>query len=254
MARSSDAVLFATPVLVPTAVLRVGKVPANKRVAASNDLPPGWHAVLLNLWPDAMEAENHSLIAVLARPRPNLTAKRSDGELLRSIRRRVHGWLHATDVPAAERHSVSEARGASYAAVETFATGKPGGWGAPLTTSGDRKPVPSTAGTTRPHKPHGPRRDIYWVLTTDKGHRVLHKAASAVGRAMSSGSAPVPPGWHLARGVEYGDGSRGSPAKKILRVRADYDADPSIPLAQRLAIEAFVTWIKNAARNPMDGR
>lgn len=254
MARSSDAVLFTTPVLVPAAVLRVGKVPANKRVAASNDLPPGWHAVLLDLWPDAMEAENRPLIAALAKPRPNLTARRSDGELLRSIRRRVHGWLNATDVPAAERHSVSEARAASYAAAESFATGKPGGWGAPLTTSSDRKPAPSIAGTKRPHKPHGPRRDLYWVLTTDKGHRVLYKAASAVGRAMSSGTAPVPPGWHLARGAEHGDGSRGSPVKKILRVQADYDADPSTPFAQRLAIKAFVTWIKNATRNPMDGR
>lgn len=254
MTRSSDAVLFATPVLVPAAVLRVGKVPASKRVAASSDLPPGWHAVLLDLWPDAGEAENHSLIAVLAKPRPNLTARRSDGELLRSIRRRVHGWLNATDVSAAERHSVSEARAASYAEAESFATGKPGGWGAPLTTSSDRKPMPSIAGTKRPHKPHGPRRDLYWTLTTDKGHRVLYKAASAVGRAMSSGTAPVPPGWHLARGVEYGDGVRGSQIKKITRVRADYDSDPSIPLARRLAIEAFVTWVKNAARNPTSGR
>ena len=254
MTRGSEAVLFATPVLVPTAVLRVGKVPASKRVAASNDLPPGWHAVLLDLWPDSGEAKNRSLIAVLAKPRPNLMARRSDGELLRSIRRRVHGWLNATDVPAAERHSVSETRAASYAAAESFATGKPGGWGTPLTTSSDRKPMPSITGTKRTHKPHSPRRDLYWVLTTDKGHRVLYKAASAVGRAMSSGTAPVPPGWHLTRGAEHGDGSRGSPVKKILRVRTDYDADPSIPLAQRLAIEAFVTWVKNAARNPMDGR
>lgn len=254
MTRNSDSTLFATPVLVPAAVIHAGKVPASKHVAASSDLPPGWRAALLNLWPDALEKGNRSLIAALAKPRPSLSAKRSDGELLRSLRRRVHGWLHATDVPAAERDSVSKARAASYAEAETFATGKPGGWGAPLTTSGDRKPVPSTAGTKRPHKPHSPRRDLYWALTTDKGHRVLYKAASAVGRAMSSGTAPVPPGWHLTRGVEHGDGSRGSPAKKILRVRADYDADPSIPLAQRLAIETFVTWVKNAARNPTDGR
>lgn len=253
MTRNSDPVLFATPVLVPAAVLHTGKVPAGKRVAASSDLPPGWRAALLHLRPDALEKGNRALIASLAKPRPNLSAKRSDGELLRSLRRRVHGWLNATDVPAAERSSVSEARAASYAAAEKFATGKPGGWGAPLTTSSDRKPVPSTAGIKRPHKPHGPRRDLYWVLTTDKGHRVLYKAASAVGRAMSSGTAPVPPGWHLCRGAEHGDGSRGSSVKKILRVRADYDSDPSIPLAQRLAIETFVTWIKNAARNPMDG-
>lgn len=254
MTRNPDSVLFTTPVLVPAAVLHAGKVPASKRVAASNDLPPGWRAALLNLWPDALEKENRSLIAALAKPRPNLSAKRSDGELLRSLRRRVHGWLNATDVPAAERGSVSEARAASYAAAETFATGKPGGWGAPLTTSGDRKPVPSTAGTKRPHKPHGPRRDLYWTMTTDKGHRVLYKAASAVGRAMSSGTAPVPPGWRLCRGIECGDGARGTAVKKILRVRADYDADQSVVLAQRLAIEAFVTWIRGVAGNPTSGR
>lgn len=253
MTRNSDPVLFATPVLVPAAVIHAGNVPASKHVAASSDLPPGWRAALLNLWPDALEKGNRSLIAALAKPRPNLSAKRSDGELLRSLRRRVHGWLHATDVPAAERDSVSKARAASYAEAETFATGKPGGWGTPLTTSGDRRPVPSTAGTKRPHKPHGPRRDLYWTLTTDKGHRVLYKAASAVGRAMSSGTAPVPPGWHLCRGVKYGDGARGTPVKKVLRVRAHYDADPSVPLAQRLAIEAFVDWIK-AAASPTDGR
>jgi hypothetical protein len=253
MTRNSDLVLFATPVLVPAAVLHTGKVPASKRVAASSDLPPGWHVTLLNLWPDALEKGNRSLIAARAKPRPDPHAKRSDGELLRSLRRRVHGWLNATDVPAAERSSVIEARGASYAAAEKFATGKPGSWGAPLTTSGNRKPVPSTAGTKRPHKPHGPRRDLYWTLTTDKGHRVLYKAASAVGRAMSSGTAPVPQGWHLCRGIECGDGARGTPVKKILRVRAEYDTDPSVTLAQRLVIEAFVTWVKNAARNPTDG-
>lgn len=253
MTRGSDSVPFTTTVLVPAAVLHAGKVPASKRVAASSDLPPGWHVALLNLWPDAMEKGNRSLIAPLAKPRPNPSAKRSDGELLRSLRRRVHGWLNASDVPAAERGSVSEERAASYAAAETFATGKPGGWGAPLTTSGDRKPVPSTAGTKRPHKPHGPRRDLYWILTTDKGHRVLYKAASAVGRAMSSGTAPVPPGWHLCRGIECGDGTRGAPVKKILRVRADYDADASVTLQRRLAIEAFVTWVK-AAVGTADGR
>ena len=253
MTRSSDSVPFTTPVLVPAAVLHAGKVPASKRVAASSDLPPGWHVALLNLWPDAMEKGNCSLIAALTKPRPNPSAKRSDGELLRSLRRRVHGWLNASDVPEAERSSVSEERAASYAAAETFATGKPGGWGAPLTTSGDRKPVPSTSGTKRPHKPHGPRRDLYWILTTDKGHRVLYKAASAVGRAMSSGTAPVPPGWRLCRGIERGDGTRGTPVKKILRVRADYDADASVTLQRRLAIEAFVTWVK-AAASPTDGR
>lgn len=253
MTRNSASVLFATPVLVPAAVILAGKVPASKRVAASSDLPPGWRVALLNLWPDAPEKGNRALIASMAKPRPNLSAKRSDGELLRSLRRRVHGWLHATDVPAAERGSVSAARAASYAEAETFATGKPGGWGAPLTTSGDRKPVPSTAGTKRPHKPRGPRRDLYWTLTTDKGHRVLYKVASAVGRAMSSGTAPVPPGWHLARGVEYGDGVKGAPLKKTLRVRADYDADSSVPFAQRLAIETFANWVKNAIRNRTDG-
>lgn len=253
MTRSSGAVLFTTPVLVPATVLHTGKVPASKRVATSGDLPPGWHVALLNLWPDALGKGGHSLIVSMAKPRPNLTAKRSDGELLRSLRRRVHGWLNAIDVPAAERSSVSEDRAASYAAAEIFATGKPGGWGAPLTTSGDRKPVPSTAGTKRPHKPHGPRRDLYWTLSTDKGHRVLYKAASAVGRAMSSGTAPVPPGWRLCRGIERGDGARGTAVKKILRVRADYDADVSVTLQQRLAIEAFVTWVK-AIANPTDRR
>lgn len=253
MTRNSGSVPFATPVLLPAAVLHAGKVPANKRVAASSDLPPGWHVALLNLWPDAMEKGSCPLIATLAKPQPNPSAKRSDGELLRSLRRRVHGWLNASDVPAAERGSVSEERAASYAAAETFATGKPGGWGAPLTTSGVRKPVPSTAGTKRPHKPHGPRRDLYWILTTDKGHRVLYKAASAVGRAMSSGTAPLPPGWRLERSTGYGDGIRGTPTKKILRVRADYDADVSVTLQQRLVIEAFVNWVKEVARSA-DGR
>lgn len=253
MTRSSDSVLFATHVLVPTAVLRAGKVPASKHVAASNGVPPGWHAVLLNLWPDVLESGNLSLIAVMAKPMANLAAKRSDGELLRSLRRRVHGWLNASDVPAAERHSIREERASSYAAAEAFATGKPGGWGAPLTASSDREHTPP-ARVRRPHKPHGPRRDLYWALTTDKGHRVLYKAASAVGRAMSSGVAPVPPGWRLTRGIEHGDGVRGTPTKKILRVRAGYDTDASVTLQQRLAIEAFVTWVKNVARNPTDGR
>ena len=253
MTLSSGAVLFATPVLAPATALLAGKVPASKRVAASSDLPPGWCVVLLDLWPDVLEAENRSLIVTLAKPRPNPHAKRSDGELLRSLRRRVHGWLSAPDVPAAESSSVSGARAASYAAAETFATGKPGGWGALLATSSDRKPVLSLAGVKRPHKPHSPRRDLYWTLTTDKGHRVLYKAASAVGRAMSSGTAPVPPGWHLCRGTEYGDGVKGTPVDKTRRVRADYDADLSVSFTQRLAIEAFVTWVKNAARNPTGG-
>lgn len=254
MMRSSDAVLFTTPVLAPAAVLHASKVYASKRVVASSDLPAGWCAILLNLWPDALESENLSLIATMAKPRPNPAAKRSDGELLRNLRRRVHGWLNATDAPVAEVADTSEMRRKSYSVAAMFATGKPDGWGAPLVAAKDRKPVAVEHRVRRPHKPHGPRRDLYWTLTTDKGHRVLYKAASAVGRAMSSGTAPMPRGWRLTRGAEHGDGSRSSPVKKILRVRADYDADPSILLAQRLAIEAFVTWVKNAAGNPTSGR
>lgn len=254
MARSSSAPLFTTPVLAPVAVLYASSVPASKYVTRSNDLPQGWHCVLLNLWPDALNGENKSLVATKAKPRPNPHAKRSDGELLRSLRRRVHGWLNATDVPAAEMAGVSEMRRKSYSVAAVFATGKPDGWGTPLVAAKNREPVTVRDRARRPHKPHGPRRDLYWVLTTDKGHRVLYKAASAVGRAMSSGTAPVPPGWHLARGVEYGDGVKGAPLKKTLRVRADYDADSSVPFAQRLAIETFVAWVKNAIRDQTDGR
>jgi len=257
MTRSSAAVLFATPVLAPRSVLDAMSLPLDTRVAASSDLPTGWACVLLNLWPDVLEDENRSLIATQAKPRPNPHAKRSDGELLRNLRRRVQGWLNCAGLPRDAVASTAELRARLYAEAATFATGSPGGW--PLTVVACQKPAEKTAKPRQPaklqsHKPHGPRRDLYWALTTDKGHRVLYKAASAVGRAMSSGTAPVPPGWSLNRRAEHGDRIRCSPIKKILRVRADYDADPSIPLAQRLVIEAFVTWVKNAARNPTDGR
>lgn len=257
MTRSSAATLFATPVLAPRAVLDTMPLPHGSRVATSSDLPTGWTCVLLNLWPDVLKDENRSLIATLAKPRPNPHAKRSDGELLRNLRRRVQGWLNGADAPLDAVASTAELRARLYAEAATFATGSPDGW--PPTVVAHQKPAkktvkPKQPAKPQPHKPHSPRRDLYWVLTTDKGHRVLYKAASAVGRAMSSGTAPVPPGWHLTRGAEHGDGSRGSPVKKILRVRADYDVDPSIPLAQRLAIEAFVTWVKNAAGNPTSGR
>ena len=257
MTRSPTPPLLATPVLVPASVLYASRVPASKCVTRSSDLPTGWHVVLLNLWPDTLEDGNKSLIATLAKPRPNLMAKRSDGELLRALRRRVQGWLNGRGMPRDAVASVVELRARLYAEASTFATGSPDGW--PPTVVAYQKPAKKAVEPKQPakpqsHKPHSPRRDLYWVLTTDKGHRVLYKAASAVGRAMSSGTAPVPPGWHLTRSAEHGDGSRGSPVKKILRVRADYDADPSIPLVQRLAIEAFVTWVKNAARNPTSGR
>lgn len=257
MTRSSAAILFATPVLAPRSVLDTMTLPHGSRVAASSDLPTGWACVLLNLWPDVLKDENRSLIATLAKPRPNPHAKRSDGELLRNLRRRVQGWLNCAGLPRDAVASTAELRARLYAEAATFATGSPGGWPSPVAAC--QKPAGKTAkprqpAKRQPHTPRGPRRDTYWVLTTDKGRRVLYKAASAVGRAVSSGTAPVPPGWHLTRGVERGDGSRGSPVKKILRVRADYDADPSIPLAQRLAIEAFVTWVKNAAGNPTSGR
>lgn len=258
MTRSSGAVLFTTPVLAPTSVLDTMNLPSGTRMAASSDLPDGWGCVLLNLWPDALEDENQSLIATLAKPRPNPHATRSDGELLRNLRRRVHGWLNATDVPVDELDAVNDERARSYTKVESFATGKPGTWLDPVRFGErvelKRRRLLSTGTRKRQHKPHAPRRDLYWILTTDKGHRVLYKAASAVGRALSSGTAPVPPGWHLCRGVEYGDGVKGAPADKIRRVRADYDADRSVPFTQRLAIETLVTWVKSAARNPMDGR
>lgn len=258
MTRSSGAVLFTTPVLAPTSVLDAMNLPSGTRVAASSDLPDGWGCVLLNLWPQILDDENRSLIATLVKPRPNPRATRSDGELLRSLRRRVHGWLNATDVPADELDAVNDERARSYTKAASFATGKPGTWSDPV-RFGEKVELKrsrslSTGTRKRPHKPHGPRRDLYWTLTTDKGHRVLYKAASAVGRAMSSGTAPVPPGWHLSRGVEYGDGVRGAPVDKIRRVRAGYDADPSVSFTQRLAIEAFVIWVKNAARNQTDGR
>ena len=257
MTRSSDAVLFTTPVLVPTDVFHSSAVPASKHVAMASDLPAGWHAILLNLWPDVLENENRSLIATVAKPRANPHAKRSDGELLRRIRRRVHGWLNGRGLPRDAVDSVVTLRARMYAEASTFATGSPDGWRPPVPAY--TKPAKANAKPRQParrqsHKPRSPRRDTYWVLTTDKGRRVLYKAASAVGRAMSSGTAPLPPGWHLTRCAERGDGDRGNPAKKILRARADYDADPSIPLAQRLAIEAFVTWVKNAAGNPTSGR
>lgn len=252
MTRSPTPPLLATPVLVPTAVLYASRVPASKYVTRSSDLPTGWHAVLLNLWPDALKDGNKSLIATLAKPRPNLMAKRSDGDLLRALRRRVQGWLNGRGMPLDAVASVAELRARLYAEASTFATGSPDGWPPPVAAyqkPAEKTTKPRQPAKHQPHKPHSPRRDLYWVLTTDKGHRVLYKAASAVGRAMSSGTAPVPPGWHLTRGAEHGDGSRGSPAKKTLRVRADYDADPSVPLEQRLVIEAFVTWIKAAARS-----
>lgn len=256
MTRGSGAVLFTTPVLAPTSVLDAMSLPHGTRVAASNDLPTGWSCAMLNLWPDVLEDENRSLIAIQAKPRPNPHAKRSDGELLRNLRRRVQGWLNGAGLPQDAVASVVELRSRLYAEAATFATGSPGGWPPPVAAY--KEPAKKTVKPKQPakrqtHKPHGPRRDLYWTLTTDKGHRVLYKAASAVGRAMSSGTAPVPPGWRLRRGIEYGDGARGAPVKKTLRVRADYDADPSVSFTQRLAIEAFVTWIKNAARNPMDG-
>lgn len=257
MTRSSGAVLFTTPVLAPTSVLDAMNLPSGTCMAASSDLPDGWGCVLLNLRQDVLESENRSLIATMAKPMPNPHATRSDGELLRNLRRRVHGWLNATDVLADELGAVNDERARSYTKVESFATGKPGTWGAPV-RFGERVELKhrrslSTGTRKRPHKPHGPRRDLYWTLTTDKGHRVLYKAASVVGRAMSSGTAPVPPGWHLCRRVEYGDGVQGTPVDKIRRVRADYDADPSVSFTQRLAIEAFVTWIKAVAR-PTDAR
>lgn len=257
MTRSSAAILFATPVLAPRSVLDAMTLPHGARVAATSDMPKGWGCVLLNLWPDVLKDENRSLIATLAKPRPNPHAKRSDGELLRNLRRRVQGWLNGADAPRDAVASTAELRARLYAEAATFATGSPGGW--PLTVVACQKPAdktvkPQQPARRQPHKPHSPRRDLYWVLTTDKGHRALYKAVSAVGRAMSSGTAPVPPGWSLNRCAEHGDRIRCSPIKKVLRVRADYDADPSIPLARRLAIEAFVTWVKNAARNPTDGR
>lgn len=257
MTRSSAATLFATPVLAPGSVLDTMTLPHGTRVAASSDLPTGWACVLLNLWPDVLKDENRPLIATLAKPRPNPHAKRSDGELLRNLRRRVQGWLNGADAPRDAVASTAELRARLYAEAATFATGSPDGWPSPVAAYQEpagKTVKPQQPAKRQPHKPHSPRRDLYWVLTTDKGHRVLYKAASAVGRAMSSGTAPLPRGWHLTRGAEHGDGSRGSPVKKILRVRADYDADPSIPLAQRLVIEAFVTWVKNAARNPTSGR
>ena len=66
MTRSSSAPLFTTPVLAPVAVLYASSVPASKYVARSNDLPQGWHCVLLNLWPDALNGENKSLVATKA--------------------------------------------------------------------------------------------------------------------------------------------------------------------------------------------
>ena len=257
MTRSSAAILFATPVLAPKPVLDAMTLPHGPRVAASNDLPTGWACVLLNLWPDVLEDENRSLIATQVKPRPNPHAQRSDGELLRNLRRRVQGWLNGAGVPRDVVASTVELRARLYAGAATFATGSPGGWPPPVVAyqkPAKKTTTPRQPAKRQPHKPHGPRRDLYWTLTTDKGHRVLYKAASAVGRAVSSGTAPVPPGWHLARGVEYGDGVKGAPLKKTLRVRADYDADSSVPFAQRLAIEAFVTWVRNAVRNPTDGR
>lgn len=256
MTRSSGAVLFTTPVLAPTPVLDTMTLPHGTRVAASSDLPTGWACVLLNLWPDVLKDENRSLIATLAKQRPNPHAKRSDGELLRNLRRRVQGWLNCAGLPRDAVASTAELRASLYAEAATFATGSPGGW--PLTVAACQKPAektvkPQQPARRQPHKPHSPRRDLYWTLTTDKGHRVLYKAASAVGRALSSGTAPVPPGWHLSRGAGCGDGVKGAPVDKIRRVRADYDADPSVSFTRRLAIETFVTWIKNAARNQADG-
>lgn len=257
MTHSSGAVLFTTPVLAPVSVLDTMALPHGSRVAASSDLPTGWACVLLNLWPDVLEDENRSLIATLAKPRPNPHAKRSDGELLRRLRRRVHGWLSGRGLPRDAVDSVVTLRARMYAEASTFATGSPDGWRSPVpayTKPAQANVKPKSPVKRQPHKPHGPRRDLYWTLTTDKGHRMLYKAASAVGRAMSSGTAPVPPGWHLCYGVEYGDGVKGTPVDKVRRVRADYNADPSVSFTQHLAIEAFVTWVKNAARNPTSGR
>lgn len=252
MTRSSVAVLFTTPVLAPRAVLSAMSLPPGTRVQASSNLPEGWACALLNLWPDVLEGENRSLIATLVKPRPNPHAKRSDGELLRNLRRRVQGWLNGAGLPQDAVAPTAEMRASLYAEAATFATGSPDGWPPPVPAC--QKPAKEPAKPQQPakrqtHKPHGPRRDLYWTLTTDKGHRVLYKAASAVGRAISSGTAPVPPGWRMTRCIEYGDGIRRTPVKKILRVRADYDADASVTLQQRLAVEAFVTWVKAVAHS-----
>lgn len=102
--------------------------------------------------------------------------------------------------------------------------------------------------------PSGKRRDLYWILYTDRGHCVLYRAASAVGRAMTSGEPPLPGGWHLCLDYEYGDGERVGPVAKTLRVQSDYDSDPSLSPAQRADVESFVAWIKGAVKRPTDGR
>nr|DAV49028.1 MAG TPA: hypothetical protein [Caudoviricetes sp.] len=251
MTSSQDPVLLTTPVFVPTAVLHDSTVPASKYVTASNNLPIGWHAVLLNLWPHTLEGVNRSLIATKAKPCPNPSAKRSDGELLRSLRRRVHGWLNATDVPVGVAKDVAADRAKSYAEASAFATGSADAWGRVI-AAGTTKPRPASPGVQdavrRSHKKHAPRQDVYHVLRTDRGHTVLFKASSTVGRAIDRDKPAIPDGWTLTRVAGRGDGVKGSATTKILRAKADYDRDRNVPLAKRLAIESLVMWIKAASR------
>ena len=170
MTRSSDAVLFATPVLAPKPVLDAMTLPHGARVAASNDLPTGWACALLNLWPDVLKDENRSLIATLTKPRPNPHANRSDGELLRNLRRRVQGWLNGAGLPQDAVAPTAEMRARLYAEAATFATGSPDGWPHPVAAHQEpaKKTVkPQQPAKRQPHKPHGPRRDLYWA--TDHG-------------------------------------------------------------------------------------
>lgn len=251
MPRSSSAVLLTTPVLVPTDVLYESTVPASKYVTASNEFPTGWHATLLDLWPHTLEGDNRSLIAIKAKPRPNPSAKRSDGELLRSLRRRVHGWLNAAGVPAGVAKDVAAARAQSYAEASAFATGSANRWGRPV-AAGATKIQPTRVGgaavARKPHKKHAPRQDVYHVLRTDRGHVLLFKASSTTGRAIGRGRPALPDGWTLTMCVTHGDGIKGSAVAKVLRVKADYDRDRSVPIAQRLAIESLAMWIKAAGR------
>lgn len=274
-------------VLAPTPVVdRVRASHPDMKITPGEGPLTGYAMVVLTLDPRVIEGwANRALLVseVKAPPKPTSSTV-NEGRILQALRLRVSSWLKALELPKVQQPWESIKRLEEYMRVAGVATGSDDGWGLPRAFSNgdplgctsprealerikrdvEHKPTPGELsegaykarpgrkGVSQQHKKHQPRRDIYWVLTTCRGHTLYIRSGSAMSRRLDQGDPPsLPDGWTLVRTVAVSEGKvTRAVSERFRAIARDYEGDFQYPQPQKLrvmAIREFFSAVEKAA-------
>lgn len=272
--------------LAPTPVLRRAKVKYESLpIIDEPGLPEGYSVTVLTLDNSvAGKWGNKSLLVSeeKALPIPDPGATEGMGNIVQDIRQWTSSFLKATESAKLHRPWDSIKRLEAYMEASRFATGDPDEWPLPrayansgslafatprgvldrirkkmegrLTpeelSEGVYKPRAGRRDVGQKHKPHSPRRDTYWLLTTCKGHTLYIRQGSAVSNTINQGKLPsIPDDWTLRKTAAISTTRVTKTVyERFLAIARDYEKDHGCTGVKRQQIAAIRDYLRNLER------